>query len=58
MTTSRLPRMAQFLTALAIRRPWSLVIAAGLAAMLSLWAAATRLEFRFGRTDLVKGGTS
>jgi hypothetical protein len=45
--------MAQLLTALAIRRPWALVIAAGLAAMLSLWAAATRLEFRFGHTDLV-----
>jgi uncharacterized protein len=53
MTTSRLPRMPQFLAALAIRRPWALVIAAGLAAMLSLWVAATRLEFRFGHTDLV-----
>jgi hopanoid biosynthesis associated RND transporter like protein HpnN len=53
MTTSRPPRVAQFLTALAIRRPWALVIAAGLAAMLSLWVAATRLEFRFGHTDLV-----
>jgi hopanoid biosynthesis associated RND transporter like protein HpnN len=53
MTTSRSPRVAQLLTALAIRRPWALVIAAGLAAMLSLWVAATRLEFRFGHTDLV-----
>jgi uncharacterized protein len=53
MTTTRLPRMPQFLAALAIRRPWTLVIAAGLAAMLSLWVAATRLEFRFGHTDLV-----
>ena len=53
MTTSRLPRMPQFLAALAIRRPWTLVIAAGLAAMLSLWVTATRLEFRFGHTDLV-----
>jgi hypothetical protein len=45
--------MPQVLTALAIRRPWALVIAAGLGAMLSLWVAATRLEFRFGHTDLV-----
>ena len=45
--------MVQFLSALAIRRPWALVIAAGLAALLSLWVAATRLEFRFGHTDLV-----
>jgi hypothetical protein len=53
MTPSRPSRMPRFLTGLAIRRPWALAIAAGLAAMLSLWVAATRLEFCFGRTDLV-----
>ena len=53
MTTSRLPRLPQALTALAIRRPWTLLIAAALAAALALWVAATRLELRFGHTDLV-----
>jgi ABC-type transporter MlaC component len=45
--------VARILTALAIRRPWVPVIGAGLGALLSLWVAATRLELRFGHTDLV-----
>ena len=56
MTTSRSARVPRALAALALRFPWTLVTAAALAAIVSLWLAATRLEFQFGHTDLISAG--
>jgi hypothetical protein len=56
MTSFRSSRVAGALAALALRAPWALVAAAALGALLSLWVAATRLEFRFGHTDLISAG--
>ncbi len=56
MTTSGPQRMPRALAALALRFPWSVVTTAALAAIVSLWLAATRLEFQFGHTDLISAG--
>ena len=53
MTTSRPSRMARVLAALALQHPWALIIAAGLSTILAVGLAATRLEFQFGRSDLI-----
>jgi hopanoid biosynthesis associated RND transporter like protein HpnN len=56
MMTPRSRRVSRALAALALRFPWTLVMAAALASVLSLWLAATRLEFQFGHTDLISAG--
>ncbi len=56
MTTSASRRVPRVLAALALRFPWTLATAATLAAICSLWFAATRLEFQFGHTDLISAG--
>jgi uncharacterized protein len=56
MTKSGHRHVLSALAAFALRCPVGLVIVGGLGAVLSLLVAATRLEFHFGRADLVSAG--
>ncbi len=56
MTSPGSGRVPRALAALALRLPWTLVMAAALLGILALWLAVTRLEFQSGHTDLISAG--